>query len=212
MEDKIKFDAVILDVDGTVWDSTPIVAKAWTEAAKNCGINQKISEEQLKGLFGKTMHEIADALLPDATPETKEKVMYACVKEEEKALETNERDITYPGVADTIRALSEHIPVCIVSNGQKGYIELFMDKAGVTDVVSDFECYGNTGQKKAKNLTALIERNGYKNPVYVGDTIMDEMACDEAGVPFIYASYGFGIAKHPIFTIDSFKNLLNILN
>ncbi len=58
----------------------------------------------------------------------------------------------------------------------------------------------------------MVERNGFKKPVYVGDTVMDEEACDAAGVPFIFASYGFGEAKHPIFTINGFKMLENILN
>lgn len=209
---KKKYDVVILDVDGTVWDSTPLVAKAWTKAAAECGVNKEITPDMLKNLFGKTMHEIADALMPDATEELKEKVMYACVDEEERALQENEKDITYPGVAETIEVLSKQIPVCVVSNCQKGYIELFMNKANVEEYISDFECYGNTGKGKAENLRLLIERNGYKNPVYVGDTIMDEEACRVAGVPFIYASYGFGEAKQPVFTIDSFKNLVNILN
>lgn len=206
------FDAVILDVDGTLWNSTPLVAKAWTKAAAECGVEKTITPEMLKNLFGKTMHEIADALMPEASLQLKEKVMYACVEEEERALEENEEDITYPRVAETIKELAKKIPVCIVSNCQKGYIELFMRKAQVEDSVSDFECYGNTGKGKAENLQLLIERNGYQHPVYVGDTVMDEEACARAGVPFIYASYGFGKAKKPIITIDSFKKLTNILN
>ena len=208
----MKFDAVILDVDGTLWDSTPLVAKAWTKAALDCGVHQSITPEVLRSLFGKTMHEIADALLPGESTEVKERVMYACVEEEEKELAKNTKDITYPGVAETIRLLSDKIPVCIVSNCQKGYIELFMEKAKVEDCITDKECYGNTGVGKAENLRLITKRNGFLHPVYVGDTLMDEVACDEAGVPFIYASYGFGEAKHPIFTINSFKNLLNILN
>ena len=27
----MKTDGIILDIDGTLWDSTPIVAKAWNE-------------------------------------------------------------------------------------------------------------------------------------------------------------------------------------
>ena len=208
----MKFDAVILDVDGTVWDSTSLVARAWNDAARKCGVETVITDEMLKGLFGKTMHEIADALLPNASLEEKERVMAACVTEEEKVIEEDTTDITYPYVSETIRKLSKSIPVCIVSNCQKGYIEQFMKKAKVEDCISDHECYGNTGFGKAKNLRLVIERNGYQNPVYVGDTLMDEEACEEAKVPFIHAAYGFGIAKHPIFVVDSFKNLENILN
>ena len=33
-EKKMKTDGIILDVDGTLWDSTPIVAGAWTRAVQ----------------------------------------------------------------------------------------------------------------------------------------------------------------------------------
>ena len=37
-----------------------------------------------------------------------------------------------------------------------------------------------------------MERNGLKNSVYVGDTNGDSTAAKKAGIPFIYAKYGFG--------------------
>lgn len=208
----MKFDAVILDVDGTVWDSTPLVAKAWTTAAKKCGLDRSITPEMLHGLFGKTMHEIANELLPDADDNTKENVLAACLEEENRVIAEDQSDINYPGVTETIKELSKTIPVCIVSNCQSGYIELFIKKSGLEDYITDHECYGNNGKPKAENIRLLIERNGYKTPVYVGDTVMDEEACDKAGVPFIFASYGFGEAKHPICEINSFKMLKNVLN
>ena len=207
----MKFDAVILDVDGTVWNSTPLVAEAWTLAAKKCGLDITITEDMLHGLFGKTMHEIATELLPNATEEEKEKILVACLKEEDRVIAEDDRDLNYPGVTDCIKGLSQKIPVCIVSNCQKGYIELFVSKSGLEEFILDTECYGNTGKGKTDNLSLLIERNGFKHPVYVGDTIMDEIACDGAGVPFIYAAYGFGEAKHPIAKISKFTELEEVL-
>lgn len=208
----MKYDAVILDVDGTLWNSTPLVAKAWTSAAKRCGVERTITPQILQGLFGKTMHEIADELLPGETEELKEQVLAACLEEEQNVLHKNQSDINYPGVTETIKELSKSIPMCIVSNCQSGYIELFMEKNGLEEYITDFECYGNNGKPKDENIRLLVERNGFKTPVYVGDTIMDEEACDKAGVPFIFASYGFGKANHPICEINSFKMLQNILN
>ena len=37
-----------------------------------------------------------------------------------------------------------------------------------------------------------MERNGLKDVVYVGDTQGDADACKAAGVPFVFAEYGFG--------------------
>ena len=35
---KKRIDSLILDVDGTLWDSTGLVAKAWTQAVRQGGI------------------------------------------------------------------------------------------------------------------------------------------------------------------------------
>ena len=56
-------DGIIFDVDGTLWDSTPIVAEAWTQAVLECGIKDRIvTAGELKQLFGKTMSVIAASL------------------------------------------------------------------------------------------------------------------------------------------------------
>ncbi|MCR5469159.1 MAG: HAD family hydrolase, partial [Lachnospiraceae bacterium] len=88
-----------------------------------------------------------------------------------------------------------------------GYIEILLEKYNLGEFVTDIECYGNNKKGKADNIKLLVERNGLKNPVYVGDTAGDKAACDEAGVPFIFASYGFGEAEG-IAKIDEFRELL----
>ena len=37
-----KTDALILDVDGTLWDSTPIVARAWQAAVSDSGLSDYV--------------------------------------------------------------------------------------------------------------------------------------------------------------------------
>lgn len=208
---KIKTDALILDVDGTLWDSTPLVAEAWTNAIKDEGYDKKVSPDELKGLFGKPMNVIADLLLPEFDEETRARIMDRCTEYEEETLEKNEKDISFSGVADTIRELSKRISVCIVSNCQSGYIELVCEKLGITGFIADKECYGDTGLYKAENIKLVVERNGYKNPVYCGDIQGDQDASHEAGVPFIHAAYGFGDADAPEAVIKSFVELKDIL-
>ena len=46
-------DGIIFDVDGTLWDSTAIVAEAWTQAGLECCIKDRIvTAGELKQLFG----------------------------------------------------------------------------------------------------------------------------------------------------------------
>ncbi|MNC77179.1 Phosphoglycolate phosphatase [compost metagenome] len=48
-----------------------------------------------------------------------------------------------------------------------------------------------------------------QSPVYLGDTEGDYAAAQKAGIPFIYARYGFGDVKGYDKAIDSFAELLN---
>lgn len=213
---KIKTDGIILDIDGTIWDSTEIVARAWNRAVKSSGINREepISAELLKTQFGKPMNVIADNIFVGASEESKIKMMEHCCRYEHEELFADPCDIFFPGVVDTIRDMSKRVPFFIVSNCQTGYIELVCDKAGIMDCITDYECFGNTGNGKAENIRAVIERNGLSDPVYVGDTLGDLEACNEAAVPFIFASYGFGRIdeKGAAAVISSFGDLKDLFD
>lgn len=189
----MKYDSIILDVDGTIWDTTPIVAKAWNKAIDKLFPQvAPVTADILKGQFGKTMDVIGQNLFGCLGPEEQKKLLDQCCVEEQLALEQNEEDITYEGVVETIRVLAAKISLFIVSNCQAGYIELVIKKLGISDYITDFECFGNNGLTKDKNIKLVVERNKLKNPVYVGDTQGDLEACKLAGVPFIWAEYGFG--------------------
>ena len=189
----MKTDGIILDIDGTLWDSTPIVAKAWTQAVLECGIKDRIvTAGELKQLFGKTMSVIAASLFPEASKEVQETILEKCCVYEEEALEENQQDICYPDVREVIKQLAKTYDLYIVSNCQAGYIEAFLKVTDLGEYVTDFENPGRTGKPKADNIRLVIERNNLDKAFYVGDTQGDYDATMAAGIPFIFAAYGFG--------------------
>ena len=203
-------DAIIFDIDGTLWDTTEICAKAWSEAIKdNVPDPVTLTADQLKGLFGKPMNVIFKAVFPKLSEEEREKLSLICCEYEDEYL-NREAPIFFDGVIEGIKRLSEKYPLYIVSNCQKGYIETFLDKSGLGEYIKDYMCYGDTLLPKSGTIKKLVERNSLKAPVYVGDTLGDEEACIEAGIPFIFAAYGFGEAKSPYKTIKSFYELEKI--
>ena len=208
----IKTDGIILDIDGTLWNTTGVVADAWNKAIEDCGFDAaQTTASGLQKEFGKPMHVIADDLWPNLSQEQKKILMKQCCVREQEAIESNTKDITFPAVRDTIKALAKKFNLYIVSNCQAGYIELTMRKNGIEPCVRDHECYGNTGLGKADNLRLLVQRNAIKAPVYVGDTQGDADACREAGVKFVWASYGFGSVQEFAAKIDRFDQLLDLL-
>ena len=209
----MRSDGVIFDIDGTIWDSTGIVAGAWNEAVRSTGCSDRVVKAgELKSLFGRKMEEIMLALFPDLPEEERTHLLKLCSKREQEYLRDDPCDsIAFPGIRRTMAELSGRLPVFIVSNCQKGYIELVCEKLSLKEFIKDSECYGNTGKGKAENLALLCERNALKAPVYVGDTEGDRLACREAGVPFIFASYGFGEPLNYDAKISSPEELLTII-
>lgn len=202
---------IIFDVDGTLWDSTEVVAQAWNKAIAEVGKSKTVvSSDILKKEFGKTMKVIADNLFQDADEAAKELIMQKCCHYEHEALEENESDLLYPDVAETIKELAKENNLYIVSNCQSGYIELFMKKAGIASYIKDWECFGDTGKVKGENIKLLMERNALTKAVYVGDTQGDYEATVLAGIPFIFAAYGFGNVEKSEKAIRGIKELLEL--
>ena len=200
---------IIFDVDGTLWDSTEVVAQAWNKAiAEVGGTKAVVNAAILKREFGKTMKVIADNLFPDADEATKALLMKKCCAYEHEALEENEETLLYPAVVETIKELAQRHRLFIVSNCQTGYIELFMKKADVEAYVEDWECFGDTGKVKGENIRLLMERNKLAEAVYVGDTQGDYEATQLAGIPFVFARYGFGSVTVATQGIERFEDLL----
>ena len=203
------FDSIILDVDGTIWNTTEIVAQAWNKAIEENFPNvPRVSAEILQGQFGKPMNVIADNLFIGLSDSQKQILSKSCFNLEHIYIEANTKNITYPGVCETIASLSKKAPVFIVSNCQSGYIELVCRKNNIASYITDFECYGNNGFFKDKNIKLVIERNNLKNRVYVGDTQGDYDSCVSAGVPFIHAAYGFGTIREKVPEIHKFEDLV----
>lgn len=203
---------IIFDVDGTLWNTTEVVAKSWNKAISEVGGTEaKITASILQKEFGKPMDVIADNLFHDADKEKRALILDQCCKYEHDYIIEHTEELLYADVKETIKKLSEKCNLYIVSNCQSGYIELFMEKAGIKQYIKDHECFGNTGKNKGENIKHLIERNNLDDVVYVGDTQGDYEATVFAGIPFIFAKYGFGNVENYYMAISEIKELLNFI-
>lgn len=204
-------DGIIFDVDGTLWDSTDVVAKSWNRAIiENTDLPSNVTGQELRAVFGKTMDEITEFLLPSLSYEERRRVGFLCFDYENKLLET-EPGTLYDGVRETFEKLSAQTDLFIVSNCQCGYIEVFLQTTGLGQYIKDFLCFGQTQVPKNETIRLLMERNNLKDVVYIGDTQGDFDACQKADVPFIFAEYGFGDAPEAKTRIQNISELINLL-
>lgn len=199
---------IIFDVDGTLWDTTEIVADSWNCAAKELGYEvETITGKRLEQEFGKPMDVIARDLFPQLSTSQQEELMDACCRLEHQFLEDTAKNMLYPGIRETLTALSASHRLYIVSNCQSGYIELFLKKTQMESLICDIECFGNTKKSKGENIRLLMERNQISNACYVGDTMGDFQAAKDAGLPFVLASYGFGEVPDADYRISHIEEL-----
>lgn len=207
----IRADSIIFDVDGTIWDSRDTVATAWNAVMERYYPEKgAFPKEFLTGLFGKTMEDIAAALFPELEGEARGEMAERCFQYENELLD-EKPGMVYDGVKETMALLAREFPLFIVSNCQCGYIEACMKGAGITELITDHLCYGETLAPKSETLRRLIEKHGLKHPVYVGDTQGDADACREAGVPMIFVTYGLGNVENPQMSIDSMRELPKVI-
>ena len=207
----MKFESLIFDIDGTLWDSRALVAEGYNLQLRDEGLERYcVDAARLRPLFGKVMSAIADALFPDMPPQARYPLMERCMARENRYLEENECRIGYEGIVKTLAALSETHRLFIVSNSQKGYPELCIQKLGLGQWIGGHLCFGDTGTSKGQTIRTLMERYGITSCAYIGDTQGDYEATAEAGVPFIWASYGFDTPSGYALKIDSPADLLKL--
>jgi phosphoglycolate phosphatase len=206
------FDSIIFDLDGTLWDSTANVAIAWQGAKQQVDyIRNDITADTVKSITGMAYDAIFEKLFPYLDNATRNEFKTLCAQNELHTLHSKGGAL-YPELAETLTYLKNKYRLFIVSNCQSGYIEIFL---GMDDMLAYFEghqCYGTKGQPKYQNILDIVAGHNLKAPVYIGDTTGDRDSAQKAGVPFIYAAYGFGEVKEGfIAEIQQFSELRDLL-
>ncbi len=202
----MKPDSLIFDLDGTLWDSAATVAEAWSAALGRLGIARTLTEDDLRKEMGKPMDVIMADFFPDLPRERREALMPVLCEEETKLLAVKGGKL-FPRVKETLAVLKREYRLFIVSNCQQGYIEAFLTAHALSELFEGHLCWGDTGLPKGGTNRELIRRYGLKAPLYIGDTEGDRLSAREAGIPFLFAAYGFGAVSEDCPRIRQFEEL-----
>ncbi|SEV92947.1 HAD family hydrolase [[Clostridium] fimetarium] len=206
----MKYDGIIFDLDGTLWDSTEGICSTWNQVLSNYpDIKTEITVQRLYSCMGLLMEEIAEKLFPQLDKKMQLKLLQECCDLENIYL-AKHGGILYPRLEETIVKLAETHKLFIVSNCQDGYIQSFFTAHKLGKYFTDFESAGKTGHSKGENNKLVISRNHLKSAIYVGDTLGDANSAIDAKIPFVFARYGFGDVKKYDFVIDDFHEILKL--
>ena len=153
----VKFDGIIFDLDGTLWNATEQIMNAWNVIlSKHPEISRgKLEFSELRQCMGLVMYDIAAKLFPDETEDKRNSLMDEMCSYENEYLSIHGGTL-YPGLEDTLRELKKSYRLFIVSNCQSGYIEAFLHAHNLSSYFEDTECWGRTRATKGESNRILI--------------------------------------------------------
>lgn len=202
-----QFDSILFDMDGTLWDAVDSYCAIWNRTIAESGMSaEPVTRQRLAEFMGKPLTEICRELTG------------GCDAEFLKALAANEAAMMpelggrlYPGVRDTLEKLSGSHKLFMVSNCGALGLPNFYRYTGLGPFFTDGLSYGETKQGKTENIRTLIERYNLRSPLYVGDVRSDCSDAHAAGVPFAWASYGFGTdVPEADYTLHTIEDLITL--
>ncbi|GAC1376120.1 MAG: HAD family hydrolase [Hymenobacter sp.] len=210
-----RFDSVIFDLDGTLWDASAAITRAFQAAQRSVDYagREVVTLAQVQAVTGQPYEVVYERLFPHLPADKRDEFRALCARQE-LAAAREQGGALYPGLEETLRYLvNQGYRLFIVSNCQLGYVEGFFEHSRLARYFEGHQCFGTRKLPKAENIREVVAQYGLEAPVYVGDTPGDLAASQAAGVPFIFATYGFGrlaAAEAPV-RIDHLPELLHLL-
>ena len=153
----MKYDGIIFDLDGTLWDAVEEGHLVLLEYLKTQpDVTHLPTKEEYAGVMGLGMDDLAEKLFPYLSYERRMQVFNEDFKLECEYLAEHGAKL-YPHMHETLKKLSETHTLCIVSNCDNGYIQAFLKAHNMAQYFTDYECMGSTGKPKADNIALVVE-------------------------------------------------------
>ncbi len=78
----MKYDGIVFDMDGTLWDSAENVALSWNLASGE----ERFTKSDIMGVMGQTMDKIAERFFPEKNEEERTAILTRCCEAENEYL------------------------------------------------------------------------------------------------------------------------------
>ena len=191
--------AALLDIDGTLIDSTYHHAIAWSRAFARHGDPPPL--HRLHRAIGMGGDRLVAHVAGDDVEDTRGDALRDAWREEYAELRAEVRPL--PGARDLVLALDEQgVRVALASSGDPEFSREAVELLGIGDVVEVLVTSEDVDASKPEpdlvgvTLERLAEREPVERAVFLGDTVYDVEAAARAGVPCVaLLTGGFGKAE-----------------
>lgn len=193
----LNMEAILFDLDGTLIDSDRAVFSALVQGLNFLHIpfQKNITSEQAMKFSGRGLPDIVNAFVdqPYRTKETIEKI-YKTIPHIYNREFFEKEVFVYEGINEVLeRIKTKGLPLAVISNSTQQVVDELC--ACFFDGIFDFK-YGDRGENRTKPdpvgiLAALDVFNVCPDKaLYIGDTMVDVLTAQAAGVPMAGAMWG----------------------
>lgn len=206
-----QFDAIIFDLDGTLWDATDTYLQTWNQAFTELNIPKEIDRSTLEEMIGLEIEQVFHQFFPEFDKPLRI-ALFEKIEKIQTTLLKASGGVLYAGVKEGINQLAENFPLFLVSNCTTGTLKAFFRHSGLKSKFKDWRVYGQNQQDKSQNLTNITAQYRLKGPVYVGDRRHDYLSSLKAGMAFFQVTYGLDKPlQEDVIKFASFPELVNYL-
>jgi phosphoglycolate phosphatase len=207
--DNHKPEALIFDLDGTLFQSETLIIPAYERAferlrAEGLFVGATPDHTIILTSLGMILKEIWSRVLPNSTEEARSR-MDALFLEEQLVLLQQGKGKLYPGVKETLHSLSNAgYRLFIASNGLEIYVRTVAQQMGIEKY---FEAMYSAGQYQTKSkvdlVKLLIHHHSIRSGWMIGDRHSDVEAGQANQLTVIGCAYaGFGISLEELGAAD----------
>lgn len=190
--DRMRFDCVIFDLDGTLLDTSPDILDCLAKAY------EKTTGSVPPGLTVSAVGPSLSEMIRFLTPELSEEQLETVTSNFRASYDSSSYPKTkpYPGMLRLLKELSGRATLLVATNKRRTPTLRILDLMGMTcfkDIMT-FDTEPGKKLEKSQSILILLERwklEGAKT-AYVGDTAADILAAKKAGVSAIAITWGYG--------------------
>jgi HAD superfamily hydrolase (TIGR01549 family) len=174
--------AALIDVDGTLVDSTYLHASAWSSAIRACGFD--IPTSRVHRLIGMRGERLLEELLGER--DAAHVAEQAIDEHARRFAAVRDRVAPLPHARDLLeRLVARDVAVVLVSSAERHEVEYYVALLDAQDLVWASTSAGDSSRSKPdpEPVRIALRRSGCEAAIVIGDSPWDCLAASAAGLP-----------------------------